>query len=77
MFAGPSISENGVTEVKVYADSLIGSRRLAFGAANIAFVAILRCSRTRNGDDAINRERPIAIDATELHPEMHGTGLYR
>lgn len=57
MFAGPSISENGVTEVKVYADSLIGSRRLAFGAANIAFVAILRCSRTKDGDDTINRDQ--------------------
>lgn len=75
MFAEPSISENGVAEVKVYADSLIGSRRLASGTANIAFVAIPRCSRTRDGDDAINRDQSRP---TELHPEMHGTtGLYR
>lgn len=67
---GSSISENGVTEVKVYADSLIGTRRLRFGAANIAFVAILS---TRDGDDAINRDQ----SRRSCIPEMYDIGLYR
>lgn len=67
MFAGPSISQNGITEVKVYADSLIGSRRLAFGTANIAFAMILRC----------DKQRRIATDGRSCIPKMHGIGLYR
>lgn len=69
MFAGPSISQNGIAEVKVYADSLIGSRRLAFGTANIAFAAILRCSRTR--DDAINRDQSRPMDGVASRNAWH------
>lgn len=73
MFAGPSISQNGIAEVKVYADSLIGSRRtgVRYRKHSVCSDSLMLSDKGRRRYD---KQRPIATDGRSCIPKCMAPG---